>query len=258
VDSHVDRGQTSSLVLEDVHVSYRVYEENNTPTLRRLVTRRFASRATRTVHAVRGVSLTAGTGESVALIGRNGSGKSTLLRAVSGLLPVDQGRILARSTPVLLGIGAALHPELSGRRNVFLAGTALGFSRNELTERFDEIVDFAGIRDHIDLPLRTYSAGMQARLQFSVASAVTPDILLIDEALAVGDEEFRRKSRQRIETLLDRASTVFLVSHSMKSVLDMCTRAVWLDGGVVMADGPVADVVSEYQRAVQPSAPGRL
>lgn len=257
MDSQTDCEHSTALVLEDVHISYRVYEDSTTPTLRRLVTRRFSSRATRTVDAVRGVSLTAETGESVALIGRNGSGKSTLLRAVSGLRPIDRGRILARSSPVLLGIGAALHPELSGRRNVFLAGTALGLSRRELTERFDDIVDFAGVRDHIDLPLRTYSAGMQARLQFSVATAMTPDILLIDEALAVGDEEFRRKSRTRLEALLAEASTVFLVSHSMTSVREMCTRAVWLDRGVVMADGPADDVVAEYQRAVQPAASDR-
>jgi teichoic acid transport system ATP-binding protein len=193
------------------------------------------------------VSLQVHVGEAVGLIGRNGSGKSTLLRAISGLQPIDRGEILAAASPVLLGVGAALHQELSGRRNIFLGGTALGMSRAELHARVDEIIDFADVRGSIDLPLRTYSAGMQARLQFAIASALTPDLLLIDEALAVGDQDFRQKSRARIDQLLEKASTVFLVSHSMSSVREICSRAIWLDGGRVRADGPVEEVVAAYE-----------
>jgi teichoic acid transport system ATP-binding protein len=236
-----------SLVVRDVEITYRLYEDTRRPTLRRLLSQPSSVRRAREVHAVRGVSFDVHMGEAVALIGRNGSGKSTLLRAISGLQPVDRGEIYAASSPVLLGVGAALHPELSGRRNIHLGGTALGMSRAELTRRADEIIDFAGIRDSIDLPLRTYSSGMQARLQFAVASALTPDLLLIDEALAVGDQDFRRKSRGRIDELLEKASTVFLVSHSMSSVREICTRAIWLDRGQIVADGSVDEVVAQYE-----------
>jgi teichoic acid transport system ATP-binding protein len=236
-----------SLIVRDVQIAYRLFADTRRPTLRRLLSQPASTRKARIVHAVRGVSFEVGVGEAVALIGRNGSGKSTLLRAISGLQPVDAGEIYAASPPVLLGVGAALHQELSGRRNIFLGGTALGLSRAELTERMDEIIDFAGVRQSIDLPLRTYSAGMQARLQFAIASALTPDLLLIDEALAVGDQDFRKKSRARIDELLAKASTVFLVSHSMTSVRDICTRAIWLDSGRVVADGPVDDVVGAYE-----------
>lgn len=243
-----------SLVVRDVEITYRLYEDTRRPTLRRLLSQPGTARRVREVHAVRGVSFEVREGEAVGLIGRNGSGKSTLLRAISGLQPVDRGEIYASASPVLLGVGAALHQELSGRRNIFLGGTALGMSRADLAARADDIIDFAGVRDSIDLPLRTYSAGMQARLQFAIASALTPDLLLIDEALAVGDQEFRQRSRARIDELLEKASTVFLVSHSMLSVREICSRALWMDGGVVRADGPVEEVVSAYEASASGKA----
>jgi teichoic acid transport system ATP-binding protein len=236
-----------SLVVRDVEITYRVHEDTRRPTLRRMLSQPASVRRAREVHAVQGVSFQARVGEAVGLIGRNGSGKSTLLRAISGLQPINRGEIYAAASPVLLGVGAALHQELSGRRNIYLGGTALGMARTELKARADEIIDFAGVRDSIDLPLRTYSAGMQARLQFAIASALTPDLLLIDEALAVGDQDFRQKSRARIDQLLEKASTVFLVSHSMSSVREICSRAIWLDKGRVLADGPVDEVVTAYE-----------
>lgn len=242
-------GTDLSVLVRDVHLTYHVYEDRQRPTLRRVVARRFRPRPARQVHALRGVSFEVGHGEVVGLIGRNGSGKTTLLRVMAGLLPATAGEVYASSVPVLLGVGAALHPELSGRRNVFLGGTALGMSHAELERRCDEIVAFAGLEEFIDLPLRTYSSGMQARLHFAIASTVTPEILLIDEALAVGDAEFRRRSQGRIAELKEHAGTVFLVSHSMRSVREMCGRAIWLEQGRIVADGPVEEVVGAYEQA---------
>jgi teichoic acid transport system ATP-binding protein len=197
-----------AVIVRDAHLTYEVYKDNQRPTMRRLVARKFKPRPAEKVRAVRGVSFVLEQGEALGLIGRNGSGKSTLLRVVAGLLPPTEGEVYARSNPVLLGVSAALHPELSGRRNIFLGGTALGLPRAELEERFDEIVDFSGVRDFIDMPMRTYSSGMQARLQFSIATAVVPDVLLVDEALNVGDQEFKRKSEKRMQELLDRAGAL--------------------------------------------------
>lgn len=237
-----------TIVARDVHVTYRSFEDAERPTLRRLVARGFRPRPYRAVHAVRGVSLVAYPGEAFGVIGRNGSGKSTLLRTIAGLMPPTSGEVHARSVPVLLGVQSMLDAELSGRRNIYLGATALGFSRREVAERFDEIVDFAGLRDFIDLPLKAYSSGMASRLHFAIASSVRPDILLIDEALAVGDEEFRRKSQRRIRELVEDAGTVFVVSHSLGSVTQMCSHAIWMDRGVVAAEGPAEEVVEAYRR----------
>lgn len=242
-----------SIIADGVHVTYRVFQDQR-PTLRRMVANRFRPRPYRPLHAVQGVSIEAYPGDAVGIIGRNGSGKSTLLRALAGLLPVSQGAVYARSTPVLLGVSAALQQELSGRRNIFLGGTALGLSRSELEERFDDIVRFAGLEDFIDLPLRAYSSGMVARLQFSIATTIRPDILLIDEALAVGDAEFKKKSERRIGELLDTAGTIFLVSHSLGMIAEICTRAIWLDRGEVAAQGSPDEVLNAYQDAVDQPA----
>ncbi len=253
VSSHTDepipdQGRTPSLVVDDVDVTYRVYEDQR-PTLRRFVANRFQPRPFREVKAVRGVSLVTYPGDFIGIVGRNGSGKSTLLKSVAGLLPPTRGDVYARRVPVLLGVQAALQQELSGRRNVYLGGTALGLSRKELDAQFDDIVSFAGLEDFIDLPLRAYSSGMVARLHFSIATAVKPEILLIDEALAVGDVEFKRKSQQRMRDMLGDAGTVFLVSHSLGTIRELCNRAIWLDKGTLMADGTPDEVVDAYEAA---------
>jgi teichoic acid transport system ATP-binding protein len=233
----------------NVVVTYRLRTDSPTRTIKSTFTQAGKRRAVREVHAVRGVSFDAAEGEAVGLIGRNGSGKSTLLRAVAGLRRVTSGQVQVRSSPVLLGVGAALEPELSGRRNIILGGTALGLSRQEVVNRFDDIVDFAGVRDFIDLPLKTFSSGMAARLRFSIASAVQPDVLLIDEALSVGDAEFQTKSRTRMQQLIDQAGVIFLVSHSLSQVEEICSRVLWMDQGVVRADGPTQEVLSAYRQA---------
>ena len=238
------------VVADDVHVEYKVLATGKRATGldagRRLMQR---SRTTRTVHALRGVSFTAYENDSIGVIGSNGSGKSTLMRAIVGLTPTSQGAIYASARPSLLGVGAALIKELSGERNVILGGLALGLSVEEIEERYDEIVDFSGIREFIELPMRTYSSGMTARLKFAIATARDHEILIVDEALAVGDKAFRDRSEARIREIRDNAGTVFLVSHSMRSIYDTCNRVLWIDRGVLMMDGAPEDVIPEYEKS---------
>lgn len=234
-----------TVVLDDVHVVYRVYEDAQKRFFD--VVKGQGRRRNRLIRAISGVSLVAQRGETIGLIGANGSGKSSLLAALAGLLPVESGQVYARSQPTLLGVGSALQPDVSGRRNVFLGGLALGMTRAQVSDRFEEIVRFAGVQEHIDLPLRAYSSGMKARLLFSIATALAPEILVIDEALAVGDEEFRSRSRARIEELRRTAGTVFVVTHSLNHVLDTCTRVLWLHQGALLADGQPDTVVAQYR-----------
>ncbi|MPZ73401.1 MAG: ATP-binding cassette domain-containing protein [Nitriliruptorales bacterium] len=203
-------------------------------------------RRPRHVHALKGVSFTAYAGEAIGVIGSNGSGKSTLMRAIAGLLPISEGVVSARSTPMLLGVGAVLNRGLSGRRNIMLGGLALGLTRDGVLAREKEIIEFAGIKDAIDRPMATYSSGMKARLQFAISAAVQPEILIIDEALSVGDKSFRKKSEQRVRQLREAAGTVFIVSHGMKSIRNTCTRVLWIEDGVLMADGDPDDVIARY------------
>ncbi|HSK22601.1 MAG TPA: ABC transporter ATP-binding protein [Egicoccus sp.] len=234
--------------LDGVHVTYRIYEDRP---LRLQDLARGKKRQYREIKAVRGVDLVARRGETIGIIGRNGSGKSTLLQALSGLLPVDAGEVYARSQPTLLGVGTALQPNLSGRRNVELGCLALGMKGKEVEEAMPRVLEYAGVEDFADLPLRAYSSGMRARLLFSIATTVIPDILVIDEALAVGDEEFRDKSRSRINELRENAGTVFLVSHALDTILDTCNRVIWLHEGRIRADGDPQEVVDEYKSDVE-------
>ncbi len=202
----------------------------------------------REVHAVKDATFTAYKGDAIGVIGRNGSGKSTLLRAIAGLLPPASGAIYTGGRPSLLGVNAAMMNDLTGDRNVVLGCLAMGMTPEEIDQRNDEIVEFSGIGEFIDLPMSTYSSGMSARLKFAIASAKTHDILLVDEALATGDAEFRVRSEQKIKDLRAEAGTVFLVSHSLDVVLDTCNRAIWLDKGVLRMDGDAREVVAAYTR----------
>jgi teichoic acid transport system ATP-binding protein len=242
--------EAPSVVVDHVDVTYRIYADSQ-PKLRKAFIGDRKQREYRPVRAVRDVGFVTYPGEAVGVIGHNGSGKSTLLRAIAGLLPVESGRIYARSLPVLLGVGAALEPDISARRNVFLGGTALGMSRQELAERLDDIIEFAGVEEFVDLPLRAFSSGMRSRLQFAIATAVTPDILMIDETLSVGDAEFKERSDERIREMIGEAGTVFLVSHSSSSILDVCDRALWLDHGRLVGDGSAEDIVAAYKEHVK-------
>jgi teichoic acid transport system ATP-binding protein len=244
-----------TVIVDDAHIVYRVHGSaapgSGSPvaSLKRLVTRTKAA-SIREVHAVKGVSFVAYRGEAIGLIGSNGSGKSTLLRAIAGLLPCERGHVYAAGQPSLLGVNAALMNDLPGERNVVLGCLAMGMSPAEVKAKTADIIAFSGINERGDfssLPMRTYSSGMAARLRFSIAAAKKHDVLLIDEALATGDAKFRRRSEQRVRDLRKEAGTVFLVSHSEQSIRDTCERVIWLESGLIRADGPTADVLKEYE-----------
>ena len=243
-----DDGRHPVVVVDDLHVKYRVYSTGKAAGSARsgLLS---VTRGIREVHALKGVSFVAYENETIGIIGSNGSGKSTLMRALTGLTPPASGAVYARSRPNLLGVGAALLPTLAGLRNIVLGGLAMGFTPTQVNDLRDDIVAFAELEDSIDLPMRTYSSGMQARLKFAIAAARTHDILIIDEALAVGDKGFRDRSEARIREIAKDAGTVFLVSHSMKSIRDTCRRTIWINKGVLEMDGPTADVVKAYEQS---------
>lgn len=202
--------------------------------------------------ALHNVNLTIYRSEIFGIIGNNGAGKSTLLKLIARVLRPSSGRVCVdgRVAP-LLELGAGFHPELSGRENVYLNGAMLGFSRADMDRKFDGIVAFSELGDFIEAPLRTYSSGMWARLGFSVAMDVDPDILILDEILSVGDESFQRKCLNRIEQFKRSDATILLVSHNMSLVEEMCKRAVWLDHGQVKAVGNAGEVIEAYRRAQQ-------
>jgi ABC-type polysaccharide/polyol phosphate transport system ATPase subunit len=204
--------------------------------------------------AVRDVSLTIGRGEAVGLVGRNGAGKSTLLRLVSGVLKPTLGsvKVQGRVTPVL-ELGAGFDGELTGRENVFLYGVLLGYSRREIRKRLPEIAAFSELEEFLDVPVRAYSSGMLARLAYAVATAWPPEILLIDEALAVGDASFAAKCFKRQRKFQEDGATVLLVSHDVETLKLMTERAVWLEQGQVLLEGPTPEVVARYLEAAERS-----
>ncbi len=202
----------------------------------------------REVHAIRGVSFVAYRGDAVGVIGRNGSGKSTLLRAIAGLLPAEEGGgVYTDGHAALLGVNAALLDDLSGAKNITLGCLAMGMAPREVRQRFQSIADFSGVGDFINLPMKTYSTGMGTRLRFAIAAAKHQNILLIDEALATGDAEFRVRSQQRIEELRRDAGTVFLVAHNLRHIEETCNRVIWLERGqIVRAGDDVPGIIDAY------------
>ncbi|MEM9038645.1 MAG: ABC transporter ATP-binding protein [Actinomycetota bacterium] len=235
-----------SISIEDVHVRFRVFEDRELR-LAELARRGFRSRRASEVQALQGVSAQIRVGESVGVLGRNGSGKSTLLRCIAGVQPMITGRVRIRGRAQLLAVNAALDGKLSGRRNVLLGGLAMGIPRVEIEERMDEVIAFAELEDAINRPMRTYSSGMKARLTFSIATMTAPPILLIDEALAVGDRKFRRKSLERVREMQQNAGTLLMVTHNLNEIRSTCQRALWIDHGRLVADGPAEDIVDAYE-----------
>lgn len=203
------------------------------------------------VLALKEVSLVVQQGESVGIIGRNGSGKSTLLKLVGGQVPPTTGAVYATSTPVMLGVNAALIPGLSGDQNIVLGCLAMGMTHAQISDKYDEIVELSGLEDAIHMPMKSYSAGMSSRLRFAIAAAIDPEILIIDEALNTGDAQFKDRTRKKMMELLELAGTVFLVSHSMPTVADLCNRVIWLDQGELIADGEPGEVIKWYRTFTQ-------
>jgi teichoic acid transport system ATP-binding protein len=234
-----------AVCVKGVDIDFEVFTDRRASLKARLLDRNAAGKSV--VKAVRGVSLDVYEGETVGVIGLNGSGKSTLLAAIAGVLPTTKGEILVSDEPRLMGVGSALIGEASGIRNIRLGCLALGMPKAEVEERLDDFVAFTELGDAIHRPLNTYSSGMRARVQFVVATAVAPRILLIDEALSVGDKDFRQKSRNRVEEIIHGAGTLFMVNHSLDELRNFCTRGIWLHEGQLVMDGPIADVISAYQ-----------
>jgi teichoic acid transport system ATP-binding protein len=242
------------VVVDDLHVVYRVYggggDRGTAATAMLRMLRRQRRPSIREVHAIRGVSFVAYRGDAVGVIGRNGSGKSTLLAAIAGLLPAEHGMVYTDGHGALLGVNAALLEDLTGDKNVILGCLAMGMTRQEVRDRYPYIVEFSGVGDFVNLPMKTYSTGMGSRLRFAIASAKSHDILLVDEALATGDAEFRQKSRRRIDELRGQAGTVFLVAHNLAEVEENCNKVVWLEKGqIVQAGENVPEIIDAYLTA---------
>ena len=191
-------------------------------------------------------------GERLGVLGLNGSGKSTLLKIVSGVLKPSIGEVKTRGVIApLLELGAGFSPEYTGRENIYLYGAVLGFTREFIDEKFDEIVDFSGLGEFIEVPIKNYSSGMKARLGFSIATVVEPDILILDEVLSVGDKKFRVKSENKVMSMFDSGVTVLFVSHSLEQVKRLCDKAIILDSGRLVAHGPVEKVARIYKNMTE-------
>ncbi|HEY2689833.1 MAG TPA: ABC transporter ATP-binding protein [Streptosporangiaceae bacterium] len=243
------------VVVDDLHIVYRVYGAGGDRGTAATALLRILGRKTRgsirEVHAIRGITFVAYKGDAVGVIGRNGSGKSTLLRAVAGLLPAEQGNLYTTGEASLLGVNAALLDDLTGERNVILGCLAMGMTKQEARDKYQSIVEFSGVGEFIDLPMKTYSTGMGSRLRFAIAASKSHDILLVDEALATGDAEFRVKSHARIEELRGEAGTVFLVAHNLEEVELTCNRVIWMERGRIVEQGE--DVIGIIDRYIEAS-----
>ncbi|MBT0770356.1 ABC transporter ATP-binding protein [Kineosporia sp. J2-2] len=244
-----------TVIVDNLHVTYKVYATGKSASGRNaekkgLLARTPGIRRAHEVHAVRGISFTAYEGDAIGLVGTNGSGKSTLCQAIAGLVPSKRGAVYSEANPTMLGVGAAMMNDLSGERNVILGGLALGMSLEEVKAKYDDIVEFSGLkREFLDYPMRTYSQGMGARLRFSIAASVSHQVLLIDEALSVGDRLFGQRSEERIRKLREEAGTVFVVSHALPTITKTCNRVLWIDQGKLIMDGGVDEVIEAYTEA---------
>ncbi|MEQ1787744.1 MAG: ABC transporter ATP-binding protein [Acidimicrobiales bacterium] len=241
----------AAITVTDVAKSFRLVHERNA-TLKATVFNGFHRTRFEEFWALDGVDLEVPEGSTYGLIGHNGSGKSTLLKCMARIYRPTRGRIdTVGRVSALLELGAGFHPELSGRENVFLNGSILGMSRREILSRFDSIVEFAGLEKFIDTPVKNYSSGMFVRLGFSVAITIEPDILLVDEVLAVGDESFQRRCLDKFAALRDAGHTVVVVSHGLESMRNLCDRVAWLDHGKILGEGQPGQVVEAYLDSVR-------
>jgi teichoic acid transport system ATP-binding protein len=240
-----------TVIVDDLHIKYRVILGAGTGSaagaLRSLISGKAPSQIVKSVHAVKGVSLTAYEGDTIGLVGRNGSGKSSLLKAIAGLLQPSTGDVYTASQATLLGVRGALNKSISGNRNITLGGLAMGMSRGEVEAIRQQVIEFADMEEFIDMPMGTYSSGMQARLRFSIAAARQHEILLVDETLSTGDTEFRARSQAKIRELSCAAGTVFVVAHGHTILREVCNRAIWMDKGVIKMDGETSVVLDAYE-----------
>lgn len=243
----------NAVSVENVTKLYRRYgRKRSSGTLKSaLLSGRARSAADDSVPALVEVSFEVRRGEMVGIVGANGSGKSTLLKLLAGIVRPTSGRVSVDGRlAALLELGAGFHPEISGRENIEINGLLLGLSRRQIADRFEEIVRFAELEEFLDAPLKTYSSGMAVRLGFSIAAHCDPDVLLVDEVLAVGDEAFSHRSLEKFAEFERAGKTILVVSHDLSLVADRCRRALWLDRGRLVADGPAAETVARYRESV--------
>jgi ABC-type polysaccharide/polyol phosphate transport system ATPase subunit len=238
--------------VQNVSVTYRTTFER-TPTFKTAVVRLGrGERAVREVQALKNVSFEVPVGTSLGIVGANGAGKSTLIRTLGGILPPTSGRIEVHGRiSALLALGVGFNPNLSGTENVVLGGLANGLTRRQVDERAHDIAEFAELGDFMDLPIRTYSSGMRSRLAFAVSVHMDPDILMIDEALSAGDAKFKKKAAEKMHELMTTARAMFLVSHALASVKEMCNAAIWLHKGELMVQGSPEEVVAAYTKFLE-------
>lgn len=200
-------------------------------------------------YALKNVSFSVKKGESMGILGANGSGKSTLLKVISGIYPPSQGHVSVQgSIAPLIELGAGFDPDLTARENVFLNGAVMGFEKAFVYEKYDEIVEFSELKDFMDVPVKNFSSGMNARLGFSIATLVKPDVLIVDEVLGVGDAAFQKKCESKMQELREGGTTMLFVSHSAKQVMQVCNRAIWLKRGQLVMEGDCKEVCAAYQK----------
>lgn len=235
-----------AIVVEGLWEEFRIADER-AASIKEVISRFNIARGRRSVWALKDVSFDVTQGESLGLLGSNGSGKSTLLRCIAGILPPTRGEVLVRgAVSSLIELGAGFHEELTGRENIMVTGALFGLSRRELRERFEEIVGFAGLEEVIDRPVRAFSSGMYMRLAFALAASVDPQVLLIDEVLAVGDESFQRKCIRRISELRNNGVTIVFVSHDLSLLERVCERCILLRQGELVLDSDTRSVIETY------------
>ncbi|MEC0245084.1 ABC transporter ATP-binding protein [Paenibacillus chitinolyticus] len=237
----------NAIVLEDVTVKFNLYKENISGFKEYIIKKIKRELISEQFLALNGISLTIKKGDVVGLLGFNGAGKSTLLKTIAGVLQPTYGKVITNGKIApLIELGAGFDMELTARENIYLNGAILGYSRRFLNEKFEEIIDFAEIEEFLDVPLKNYSSGMVARIGFSIATMVKPEILIIDEILSVGDYKFQEKCEKRIKMMLDDQTTVIIVSHSIQQIRDLCNKAIFINRGKILTQGDVESVCDQY------------
>lgn len=245
-----ERQQKTAIEVRNVSMCFRLTDDKIL-SLKEFVTRKLSGKLTvNEFWALKYVNFDVYKGEVMGIIGHNGAGKSTVLKVISGILKPTEGSVTARGNIVpMLELGSGFDPDLTGHENIFLNGAILGYSEEFLREKYVEIVDFSELGQFIEVPIRNYSSGMLARLAFSIATVVNPEILIVDEILSVGDADFQEKSRQRMMELMSGGTTVLFVSHSLQQIRDMCDRVVWIEHGEVQAVGETNEICGRYEEA---------
>jgi len=242
---------TNAIEVRNIHKNFLIHQEKRTTVFDYLTSLVSPGKKNESLRVLDDVSFSVKRGETLGIVGLNGCGKTTLLRILSRIYSPDSGKGVSRGKIIpFLGLGAGLNPELTAKDNIVLYGVILGFTRDEITKKIRQIAEFAGVEDFLDTKLKNFSSGMSARLAFSVAVQVDPDILIVDEVLAVGDVRFREKSFDKFMEFKKRGKTIIYVSHNVRDIKDICDRAIFLHGGKILAEGDPAEVVDAYLRTV--------